>query len=346
MFAFGQRSKDVLKFVIQEYIDTGEPVGSRTVAKKSGLHLSPATIRNEMADMEEKGLLFQPHTSAGRVPTEEGVRFFVNALLHLEELSPPEKEEIHSTCHGCRTDACELMRGVCRTLSSFSNYTGIVMPPPLSESTITHVEFIKFRKQQVIAIFVASSGMVQNRIVEIDTDLSQHELDKMSDYLGRLLTGIPLRQVRQRILDEMAQEKRTFDDLMRKALELAGRTMFEGERDLYIEGHTNLLNEPEFADVQRLKELLRAFEEKTLLLTLLDRSMKTEGVQVIFGSECDIAAVDGCSIIAATYGHPGPFVGLLGVIGPMRMNYSRVIPVVDFTAKLLTEIVATEWHNP
>ncbi len=347
MTTLSERDKKVLKIVVKDYISVGEPVGSRTVAKKSDLNLSPATIRNVMADLEEIGFLFQPHTSAGRVPTEKGFRFFVDALLDLQELSGSEREEIRSTYRDCKADMSELMRRTSKILSAFSHYTGIVMPPPLRETIIKHFEFIRLRKGQILAIFVAASGLVQNRVVEMEEDLSQNELDKITHYLNDLLTGLPLREVRERIVEEMKREKRAYDDLLQRALRLGGEVLIpEEERDLYIEGQANILDEPEFADLERMKGLFKAFEEKVLLVKMLDRSMKAEGVQIIFGSECEMVAIEGCSLITSTYGPPGSFLGILGVIGPVRMDYSRVIPVVDFTAKLLTDVLGSEWSRP
>jgi heat-inducible transcriptional repressor len=347
MITLSGRSAKVLKTIIEAYLETGEPVGSRTVAKTSNLNLSPASIRNEMSDLEEMGFLFQPHTSAGRVPTEQGLRFFIEALLDLQELSVFEREEIRRKCQASKADIAELMRKTCKILSAFSHYTGIVMSPPLQETIFKHIEFIRLRRNQILAIFVAASGLVQNRIVYLEEDLSQDELDKITHYLNDLLTGLSIREVRERIVEEMKREKRAYDELLQKALLLGGKVLVtEDERDLYIEGQINILYEPEFAGVERMKELFRAFEEKSILVKILDRSMKAEGVQTIFGSECELSGIKRCCLITSTYGHPGSFLGILGVIGPIRMNYSRVIPVVDFTAKLLTDILNTEWSSP
>jgi heat-inducible transcriptional repressor len=346
MLPLTQRDKTILKIIIEDYVNNGEPVGSRTVAKQSDLNLSPATIRNVMADLEEMGLLAQPHTSAGRVPTEKGLRIFIDTLLDRQGLSPPELEKIMSTYRDCGADMSQLMRGTCRILSAFSHYTGIVMPPSLQETICKRIEFIRIKSNQTLVIFVASSGLVQNRVVEMDEDLSQDELNKITHYLNDMLTDLPLREVRERIVEEMRQEKMVYDELLQRVLQLGGEALEAREdRDLYIEGQTNILDEPAFADVERMKELFKAFEEKSLLVKLLDRSMKAQGVQVLFGSECGIAGIAGCSLITSTYGHPGRFLGILGVIGPMRMDYARVIPVVDYTAKLLTDILESEWGN-
>jgi len=345
MVVSSERGKEIFKCIVDAYMMTGEPVGSRYVSKKSHLSLSPATIRNEMADLEERGYLQQPHTSAGRLPTEKGLRVYIEDLLKPQEPTTREKQGIVDTCRGCKTDTCELMRGVCRTLSSFSGHTAIAIPPPLCESIVTYVEFIKFRPRQVIAIFVTSSGIVQNRIVDMREELGDAELDHMNRYLAALITGLPLREVRRRVAEEMATDSRRYHDLLRRVLVEEGDEFVEDERDLYVEGQTQLLNELHIGDVRRMRELLQALEEKKLLLTILDRSMKTGGVRVIFGSECHLDAMQGCSIITATYGYPGPFSGLIGVIGPMRMDYARLIPMVDFTAKIVTETLSADWHT-
>ncbi len=346
MMPIAERDKNIFKIVVRDYINTGEPVGSRTVAKGSALNLCPATIRNVMADLEDMGLLQQPHTSAGRIPTEKGLRLYVDTLLDRQELSMPEQEEIKGTYEACRADMSQLMRGTCRILSAFSHYTGIVLAPPLQETIFKRIEFIRIKRNQVLVIFVTTSGLVQNRVVEMDEDLSQDELGKITRYLNDALSGLTLREVRERIVEEMRRDKMAYDELLQKTLQLGGETVEAPEqRDLYIEGQTKILDEPAFADVERMKELFKAFEEKSVLVKLLDRSMKAQGVQILFGSECGVAGIEGCSLTTSTYGHPGRFLGILGVIGPMRMNYSRIIPVVDYTAKLLTDILNAEWGN-
>jgi len=346
MMPISERDKNILKIVVKDYIHTGEAVGSRTVAKGSALNLCPATIRNVMADLEDMGLLYQPHTSAGRIPTEKGLRLYVETLLDRQELSMPEQEEIRGAYEACHADIAQLMRGTCRILSAFSYYTGIVMAPPLRETIFKRIEFIRIKRSQVLVIFVTTSGLVQNRVVEMEEDLSQEELNKITRYLNDVLVGLTLREVRERIVEAMTWEKVVYDELLRKTLQLGGETVeAPEERDLYIEGQTKILDEPAFADVVRMKELFKAFEEKSVLVKLLDRSMKAQGVQILFGSECGVAGIEGCSLITSTYGHPGHFMGILGVMGPMRMNYSRIIPVVDYTAKLLTDILNAEWGN-
>jgi heat-inducible transcriptional repressor len=346
MLPITERDKNILKIVVKDYIHTGEPVGSRTVAKESVLNLCPATIRNVMADLEDMGLLQQPHTSAGRIPTEKGLRLYVDTLIDRQELSMPEQDEIKGTYEACHADMSQLMRGTCRILSAFSHYTGIVMAPPLQETIFKRIEFIRIKRNQVLTIFVTTSGLVQNRVVEMEEDLSQDELNKITRYLNDVLVGLTLREVRERIVEEMRREKAVYDELLQKTLQLGGETLeAPEERNLYIEGQTKILDEPAFADVERMKELFKAFEEKSVLVKLLDRSMKAQGVQILFGSECGVAGIEGCSLITSTYGHPGRLMGILGVMGPMRMNYSRIIPVVDYTAKLLTDILNAEWDN-
>ncbi len=342
-----ERGKEILKVVVKGYIETGEPVGSRTVAKRSKLNLSPATIRNVMADLEEMGYLFQPHTSAGRVPTEKGLRLFVDALMEPVQLSPSQQERIRRYYEEGFWDLGELMRRTCRILSTFSRYPGLVMAPPLKETIFKRIEFVKLRQQQVLAVFIASSGVVQSRVVELDEDLSQEELDQMSAYLNELLTGLPLREVRERLVQEMERERRAYDRLLARAIRLGGETLVaEDEREVFIEGQSQILDEPSFADIKRMKQLLEALERKGRLLRLLDRSMKAKGIQIFIGSECDVEGLEQCSLVTSTYGPEDHTLGILGVIGPVRMDYSRIIPLVDYTAKLLTQVLEVHWVAP
>lgn len=346
MLPLTDRGKDILRLVVKDYIMTGEPVGSRTVAKESALNLCPATIRNVMADLEDMGLLYQPHASAGRLPTAQGLRLYIENLLEREELTPSEQEEIRSTYAACHADLQQLMRGTCRLLSAFSRYTGIVMAPPLEETVCKRIEFIRIGSKHVLVVFVTATGFVQNRIVEMDEDLSQAELSTIAKYLNEIMVGLTLRQVRERLVEEMRREKLAYDELLQKTLQLGSEVaQVTEERDIYIEGQARILDEPSFADVERLKELFKAFEEKSILVSLLDRSMKADGVHTLFGSECGIAGVEGCSLITSTYHYAGRPVGILGVIGPMRMNYGRVIPVVEYTARVLSDILNAEWGH-
>ena len=338
-----ERFRRVLEFVVTDYISTAEPVGSRTICKRYGIQLSPATVRNVMADLEDLGFLWQPHTSAGRIPTDKAFRFYVDKILNVRSLSQSEREKIRRKYRTSRYDISELLRETSRVLSGLSHYTGVVLAPMMASTIFKHIQFIRLTTDQILAVFVTSGGTLQNKIVHMDDDLSQDELDKMSRYLNEMLKGLTLAQVREKILGEMKREKVAFDRLMEQALKLGHRTFSsQEEKELYINGQTNILDEPEFANIEKMKNLFRAFEEKSLLITLLDQCLAGEGLQITIGSESECSEMEGCSLVSSTYGSVDQTLGILGILGPRRMNYSRVIPLVEFTAQLLTEFLEPE----
>ena len=340
--SISERMKRVLETIIEDYILTAEPVGSRKISKQSNLNLSPATIRNIMSDLEELGLLSQPYTSAGRVPTERGLRLYVDAIMDVRELSDQEQQEMRSKYAGHLTEGPDLFRETSRILSLSSHYLGVVWTPRMSSVILQHIEFVKLRRYLVLAILVSTAGLIHNRIIEVEEDFSQSELDHLSDYLNGFLAGLTLYQVRERLLEQMKVAKKAYDHLLEQAL-LLGEKAFSSidESDVFIEGKTNILNEPEFNSVSRMTDLFRTFEEKAIMVKLLEKFMAPKGVQIAIGSESQVQEMETCSVVTSTYSCGGDVLGVLGVIGPRRMNYSRVIPLVGYTAKLLTEILET-----
>ncbi len=338
-----ERERRILEMVIEDYILTAEPVGSRTISKKPTLNLSPATIRNIMSDLEELGLLSQPYTSAGRVPTEKGLRVYVDSIMDIHELSSQEQQEIRSKYLGHLIEGPDLFRETSRILSLSSHYLGIVWMPKVSSVVLQHIEFVKLRRHLVLAILVSTTGLVYNRIIEVEEDFSQSELDHLSDYLNSFSAGLALCQVRERLLEQMRVVKNAYDRLLEQALKL-GQKAFSSidDSDVFIEGRTNILNEPDFGNVSRMTDLFRTFEEKAVMIKLLDKFMAPKGVQIAIGSESQVREMETCSVVTSTYSCGGEVLGVLGVIGPRRMNYSRVIPLVGYTAKLLTEILETQ----
>ena len=342
-FYVSERMRRVLEIIVEDYIQTAEPVGSRVTSRKSNLHLSPATIRNIMSDLEELGLLYQPHPSAGRVPTEKGLRFYVDYILNIHELSSNERDRIRSIYPGYPAEGIDLFRETSRILSLSSQYLGVVWAPRMNLTVFQHIEFVKWKGRFVLALLVSTSGLVQNRIIEVEEDFSQSELDHLSDYMNDLLAGLTLHQVREKIVEQMELEKNTYDHLLEQALKLGEKAFSPtDEADVFIEGRTNILNEPEFGSISRMRSLFRTFEEKATMVRLLDKCMEPKGVQISIGSENTIREIETCSLITSTYGCRGEVLGALGVIGPRRMNYSRIIPLVDYTAKLLTEILESQ----
>ncbi|MBE0599128.1 MAG: heat-inducible transcription repressor HrcA [Desulfuromonadales bacterium] len=338
-----ERSRRILEALIEDHIESAEPVGSRTITRRHQLGVSPATVRNVMADLEEMGYICAPHTSAGRIPTEKGYRFYIDSLLQVRQLSQADQQRIeqHYRLKGMRVE--EVLREAGKVLSSISHYTGLVLAPRFTSTVFRHIEFIRLSSGRVLAILVTRSGTVQNRLVELEEDLRQGELEQMTNYLNRTLTGLTIQEVRARILQEMAEEKALYSSLLTQALQLS-RQLFQDEAagEVFIEGAANIFEQPEFADLERMKRLFRAFEQKSRLVALLDKSQQAEGVQIFIGAESEYSEIEGCSLVTASYSNRLGTIGTLGVIGPTRMPYSLVIPIVDYTARLVSKLLETD----
>ena len=335
-----ERNKQILTSVINEYVLTAEPVGSRKLAKKYNINLSSATIRNVMSDLEDMGLLHQPHTSAGRIPTEKALRFYVNSILKVKDLKLREKDRIRKRYQFSELETSDIIKQTSEVLSVLSHQMSIISAPKIIGTVLKHIEFIKISTNRILVIFVSQSGFVQNRIVEDKEDISQGELDKYTNYLGDILVGISLEEVRAKLDEEMQKEKIAYDQLMSKALQLSKKALAEElEPELYVGGKINLLESPEFSEVGRMRTLLQALEEKNLLLTLLDKTMDAEGVQIFIGSEVQLSDMQTLSIITSPYRQGKNVVGALGIIGPTRMDYLNLIPIVEYSAQLVTEFL-------
>lgn len=336
------RDERVLEAVVTDYIETGEPVGSRTISRRYGLKVSSATIRNVMSDLEEMGFLFQPHTSAGRVPTEKGLRFYLDSIMKFKALEVEERDLIRQAFQNTQTDVKDLLRRTSSILSKFCRQAGVVLWPRLSVARLKHIEFIRLRSHQIMVLLVSKSGLVHHHLLDWMEDIPQDELDKYGRYLNELLEDVPLGDVKQRILEEMRKEKVLFDQLYSRALQII-RRFFQSameNSDVYIEGKTNLLNNPEFSDVERMRRLLEAFEDKSRIIHLLDTTLRSsKGLQIILGSESELRELKEISLVSSPYRRGDTLLGVLGVIGPTRMDYSRIIPVVEFTATLLSELL-------
>jgi heat-inducible transcriptional repressor len=334
------RDREVLGAIITDYIQTAEPVGSRTVSKKSNIGLSPATIRNVMADLEEMGFLTQPHTSAGRVPTDRAFRFYVDSILEVHKLKLVDRDRIEMGFQEEGMDTNEIMKRASSLLSLLSKQTGVILAPRFASNIFKHIEFIKLREKTILVIIVCKSGEVQNKLIESDEHMSQDELDKYSRYLTEIMGGLNLVEARRKILEEMKKEKVLFDKLMYRALQLSQKALEdEGRGDLYIEGKTNILQSPEFTDLEKMRTLLQAFEEKTKIVKLLDKALLAHGIQIFIGGENEFNEMKDCSVIAAPYSRENFTLGTLGIIGPTRMDYPSIIPIVDYTAKIVGKIL-------
>lgn len=335
-----QRNRTILDAIVRDYIETAEPVGSRAISKRSDIHLSPATIRNIMSDLEDIGLITQPHVSAGRVPTENGLRFYVNSILELRPLADSEKRRIENYLLESSQEVEELLKTTSKMLAVVTEQAAIVSRPKSSVTVFKHIEFIRLRENLVLMVLVTQAGLVQNKLIEIEDNLSQVELDRLTQYLNELLCDLTLDQLKQRVLEEMKKDKDNFDALLSRALEISNQAFQEESiGEVYIEGRTNLMQYPEFSQIKILRDLFRAFEEKNILIRLLEKSINAIGIQIFIGSETQINEMEGCSVITAAYTKGEYPIGTLGVIGPTRMNYDRVIPIVDYTARVISRIL-------
>lgn len=333
------RSRQILEAIIEDYISTAEPIGSSAIRSRHGLSLSPATIRNVMADLEELGFLSSPHTSAGRVPTEKAYRFYVDSLLAVGGVDRGEREEIRRRCTMAGKDVEGVFRGVSQMLSSVSHYMGIVAAPSFNSNVFRQIEFIPLGGRRILAILVSQSGSVQNRIVELERDISADDLQKMTNYLNEMLHGLTISQVKGKIVREMEGERARYDEMLANALKLSQQALDDVGEEIFIEGQANILDLPEFADVQKMKDIFRAMEQKSQLLTVLDSCLKAPGVNIFIGSESHLNSMSGLSMITSTYVSGKNTLGVLGVIGPTRMGYGKVIPIVDYTARMLTRML-------
>ncbi|ACM19465.1 heat-inducible transcription repressor HrcA [Geotalea daltonii FRC-32] len=336
------RGRQILEAIIEDYIVTAEPVGSRTITRRHPMALSPATVRNVMADLEEMGFLASPHTSAGRIPTDKAYRFYVNSLLSVRNIGRDEQEEILRRCSVTGKDMAEVLKETSRMLSSTSHYMGIVVAPRFDANVFRQIEFVKLGSRRLLAILVSQNGTVQNRIIEADEDIPADDLVKMSNYLNDLLEGLTIAQVRSKLLQEMQSDKAKYDRFMARALSLSTKTVDEDVAEVFIEGQVNIFDQPEFADVAKMKEIFRTFEKKSTILQLFDRAIAAEGVQIYIGAESHLSDMPGMSLITSTYVTGQNTLGVLGVVGPTRMGYAKVIPIVDYTAKLVSRLLEME----
>jgi heat-inducible transcriptional repressor len=340
-----ERTRNILMAVIHSFIHTGEPVGSRTISKRFDFGLSPATIRNIMSDLEELGFLGQPHTSAGRMPTDQGYRFYVDNLRGIEALSAEESALISQRYAPYHGEVDEVMAATSRLLSEVSHYAGVVLHI-FAITIFKRIEFVKIRGRQVLAIFVMESGMVHNRLIILDEEMTQEELYQISNYLNQEFSGQPLRTIRQHVLDRRAEEKAQYDKLSQQALSVGAKTFGETSEDasdIYLGGTSNIMDQPEFAsNLDQMKELFKAFEEKNRLISLLDKCLDEPGVHVIIGSETPFKDMHECSFVTHTYSYDKRTLGVLGVVGPKRMVYPRVMAIVDHTANIVSKILTQQ----
>lgn len=335
-----QRAQILLKTLVERYIAEGQPVGSRSLSKYSGLELSPATVRNVMSDLEEMGFIASPHTSAGRVPTPRGYRFFVDTLLTVQPLESSRIHELEDQLH--RGTPQRLISSASALLSDLTRFAGVVMAPRRKTSKIRQIEFLNLSDKRILLIVVTADGDVQNRIILTQRAYSQSELIQAGNYLSQNCAGLDFEEIRALLSEELRQLQTDMTELMTAAIEAGNDAIKETASTYVISGERNLLDVEDFySNMQRLRELFALFEQKTALIQLLDLSNRAQGVQIFIGGECGLAPLDECSVITAPYEVDGQVVGSVGVIGPTRMAYERVIPIVDITARLLSSALSS-----
>lgn len=341
MSDLSRRAQKILQAVVTEYLQGGDAVGSRTVTRRHDLGLSPATVRNVMSDLEEMGLLEQRHTSAGRVPTATGLRFFIDSLLKVRGLTPREKDEIRDRVNAASPE--EVVQRASRLLSDLTHHTAVVIAPDPAAQRLERIEFVPLRDGKLIAVLVTTDGKIENRLVVDDVDANR--LERIHNYLNQLLSGMTLEDVRERVIRELAEDKNRYDEAVATALRL-GHAVFvsqpERAADVVVAGQANLVDE---MAPDRMKDLLRTLEDKETLIRLLDRTRSADGIQVFLGAETAMQSLSSTSIVGVSYGPEEQPIGALAVIGPMRMNYAKVMSVVDFTADTVSQLLAELTHG-
>jgi heat-inducible transcriptional repressor len=327
------RAKLLLKALVERYIADGQPIGSRTLSRASGLELSPATIRNVMSDLEELGLIASPHTSAGRIPTSKGYRLFVDTMLttQREALQPPQL---------VAEQPQKVIANAANLLSNLSQFVGVVMAPRRS-SVFRHIEFLRLSERRLLVIIVSPEGDVQNRVLFTEADFTQSQLIEASNYLNAEYAGLAMEQVRERLKNEVDNLRSEIAALMQAAVQVSSDALNQGEGEVVISGERNLLSVSDFAsDMGQLRRAFDLFEQKTQLMRLLDSSSQAAGVRIYIGGESQVVPIEELSIVSAPYEVDGHVVGTLGVIGPTRMAYDRMIQIVDITSKLVSNALS------
>ncbi|MBX9586182.1 MAG: heat-inducible transcriptional repressor HrcA [Gammaproteobacteria bacterium] len=337
-----ERARHILTMLIQRYIRDGQPVGSKTIVEEGQVALSSASVRNIMSDLEEAGYICSPHTSAGRMPTAKGYRFYVDSLLNAEVSSVRDLDELRKQL---RTDNSQhdLFESASNLLSSLTHLAGVVSLPKRARNVLRHVEFLPLEKKRVLVILVFNEHEVQNRIIHTDREYSSSELQQAANYLIAQYAGSDLDEIRRYLLQKMHDDRKNLEFYMAAALEVADKA-FEpkSDNDFVMAGETNLFSFAETANIDQLKSLFETFTQKHVVLHLLDQCLLTEGVKIFIGQESGVEVFDGCSFVAAPYVLEDRTLGVLGVIGPSRMNYQHVISTVDITARLLSAVLRDE----
>ncbi len=336
-----ERSREILRTIVEAYVETGEPVGSRTISRKLGLALSPATIRNVMADLEESGLLYAPHTSAGRLPTDLGLRLFVHGLLEIGSLTQEERASIDGQCRAAGKSLAEVLEQATEMLSGLSHCAGLVVAPK-AERPLKHIEFVRIGPGRALVVLVTEGGLVENRIIDLPLGMPSSALTEAGNYLTQRLVGRTLFEAREQILTELEASRAELDQLTGKLVE-QGLAIWGGVQGgaVIVKGQSWLLEDvTALSDLERVRALLAALDARESMVKLLDATHRADGVQIYIGAENELFSLAGCSVVFAPYRDGREqIVGAIGVVGPARMNYARIIPMVDYTAKVIGRII-------
>ena len=341
MSMLDQRAQTLLKTLIERYIADGQPIGSRTLSRYAGMDLSAATIRNVMADLEQLGLISSPHTSAGRIPTPRGFRFFVDTLLTVQPMASQQSEQIsEQISDSLQTDQPQrVLASAAQLLSSLSSFAGVVLTPRRS-STFRQIDFLRLAEKRLLLIVVTPEGDIQNRVLQMEHDYSPSQLIEASNYVNQHFAGLTQPEIKHRLQNELSHLSERINGLMQRAVQASGDAVTNDAAaggSVVISGEHNLLGVVELSEnMQKLRDLFNLFEQKTGLMQLLDASNRGHGVQIYIGGESDLVPIDHMSVVTAPYEVNGQVIGTLGVIGPTRMAYERVIPIVDLTARLVS----------
>lgn len=333
------REAEVLKVIIEDYIAKASPVGSRTVAKRSGLQLSPASMRNVMADLTEKGFLEQPHTSAGRVPTVSAFRYYLYSAFTPSLLTEEHKHSIYTQLQDAGLELSDMLVQASKIVSSFSHQVAMIVAPRHEDVRWREIVFSLIKPGLALAVLVLEGGIVQNKLVPVEADVTPNDLEKFRNYLNDHYKGLTLSEARRHILDELLNAKRRLKLMYKRALRIA-RTTFEQNplREVFVDGTTNIFEHAEFLDMARLRDVLRLLEERTKLLDILDRTIAEGGVSIVLGQESQVDDLQEMGMVSSPYGEDAPL-GVVSVLGPLRMDYARVIPVVEYISETLTGIL-------
>ncbi len=338
---FDDRVHNVLWAVVESYITNPDPVGSRFVTKKYAINLSPATVRNIMSDLEDMGFLVQPHTSAGRIPTDKGYRFYVDYLSHRESVTGSyHADEIIQRLENIRNDVNALMRETSKALSSFSHYLGIALSPRPEKTTLRRIHLVRHKQNRITAILLTDEGIVKDKLIRLDMDISQRDLNRISEYLNSEFKGHTIDVIRSMIMKEMCREKALCDTLISKAIRICREAVSFDYGDVFISGLPEVLGLPDFSDLRRIKEISNAIEDKHLIIKLIDMVSQSDGVKVVIGSESPSSEMKKFSMVVSSYKEGDRPIGTIGIIGPTRMDYLKAMVIVDTTAKFITRVLS------